>query len=390
MAPPSTPWRTLDGVPTAWFGAPSLVAGAAAAAAVTGSRPEAVVDVRATGVRVRLPDGPDDGSVSDAVRGAGLEPDPSVLQQVRVVWETADTGALVAFWSGVLGYDVAADVLRDPLRRDPDLLLRPATEHRPLRGRLHLDVVRPTAVVERVRPGSPAGPYAVRHADPDGNEVDLVAGDPLGDDPATADWCTVFSAIACYRVRSTAQQQDLAGNVARLAHEAGFPLQVDLRPGLVVLDSGKDRWEADAHGLPLDFVDLAAGLQTTARGSGAAVEPDLPRFAQLFLDAVDVVAVRAFWQAALRYEPDRREGVTDLHDPRGLGPTLVLQDMDPAETDRRRQRDRGHVELLVPAEAAEARVRAALESGGRLLAQGDGRRLVADPEGNELAVVEEP
>ena len=144
-----------------------------------------------------------------------------------------------------------------------------------------------------------------------------------------------------------------AAAAAALADDTGFPLLVDLRPGLVILDSGKDQWEADAHGLELDFTDLAGKLQTAARELGATADPGLPRFAQLFLDAADVAAVGAFWAAALGYTPDRRAGVSDIHDPRRLNPVLVFQELDASETARRRQRNRLHVELAVP-DAARA------------------------------------
>lgn len=171
-----------------------------------------------------------------------------------------------------------------------------------------------------------------------------------------------------------------------MADEAGFPLLIDLPPGLVVLDSGKDRWEADAHGLDLDFVELAARLQRAAREAGATADATLPRFVQLFMDAADVAAVRAFWAAALGYEPDRREGVTDLNDPRRLNPVLVFQELDPAEVERRRQRNRMHLELAVPADAARTRVETALTAGGRLLGEAADRWLIVDPEDNELVV----
>jgi hypothetical protein len=59
-----------------------------------------------------------------------------------------------------------------------------------------------------------------------------------------------------------------------------------------------------------------------------------PRFAHLFLD---VAAVRALWLAAFGYSPDRRAGVSDIHDPRRLNPVLVFQELDAAETERRRR-----------------------------------------------------
>jgi hypothetical protein len=155
----------------------------------------------------------------------------------------------------------------------------------------------------------------------------------------------------------------------------------------VIIDSGKDQWDADAHGLQGDFTDLAGRVQTVARELGATADPGLPRFAQLFLDAADVTALRAFWVAALGYSQDRRAGVSDIHDPRRLNPVLVFQELDASETERRRQRNRIHLELAVPSDLAQARLTTTMAAGGRLLDESEGRWRVADPEGNELVIV---
>ena len=212
-------------------------------------------------------------------------------------------------------------------------------------------------------------------------------GKALGERIGTADWQAVFSAMACYRITSPTQQRDLAAAAAALADDTGFPLLVDLRPGLVIIDSGKDQWEDDAHGLELDFTDLAGNLQTAARELGATADPGLPRFAQLFLDAADVAAVRAFWVAALGYTHDRRAGVSDIHDPRRLNPVLVFQELDASETERRRQRNRIHFELAVPSDLAQTRLATTVAAGGRLLDESEDRWRVADPEGNEMVIV---
>jgi hypothetical protein len=259
-----------------------------------------------------------------------------------------------------------------------------------LRNRIHLDVVRPAAVVEQASPGEASGPFGVCHADPDGNEVDLVPGGALDERIETADWQAVFSAMACYRITSPAQQRDLAAAAAALADDAGFPLLVDLRPGLVIIDSGKDQWETDAHGLELDFTGLAGNIQAAARELGATADPGLPRFAQLFLDAADVAAVRAFWVAALGYTHDRRAGVSDIYDPRRLNPVLGFQELDASETERRRQRNRIQFELAVPSDVAQARLATAVAAGGRLLDESEDRWRVADPEGNEMVIVSGP
>jgi hypothetical protein len=273
------------------------------------------------------------------------------------------------------------------LRRDPAVRIRPSTEARPLRNRIHVDVGRPAAVVEQASPGAASGPYGLCHADPDGNEVDLVPGAALGEGTGTADWQAVFSAMACYRITSPTQQRDLAVAAAALAHDAGFPLMVDLRPGLVIMDSGKDQSEDDAHGLELDFADLAENLQTAARELGATADQGLSRFVQFVVDAADVDAVRAFWVAALGYIHDRRAEVTDIIDPRRLNPVLVFQDIDASETERRRQRNRFHFELAVPSDLAEARLATAVAAGGRLLDESEDPWRVADPEGNDLVIV---
>jgi hypothetical protein len=381
-------WLVVDGVATAWLDAPSLTAGAALAGRVMELSPELVVDLRATGVRVRLGSDEHAEAVSAAARDLGLTADPAVPQHLSVVVESANPGAVRGFWRGVLDYAPAEDGgLADPLRRDPAMRIRRSGEPRPLRNRIHLDVVRPAAAVEQASPGEASGPFGVRHCDPDGNEVDLVPGAVLGEGIGTADWHAVFSAMACYRTTSPMQQRDLAAAAAALADETGFPLLVDLRPGLVVIDSGKDQWEGEAHGLELDFTELARRLQTAARELGAAADPGLPRFVQLFLDAADVAAVRAFWVAGLGYTPDRRAGVNDIHDPRRLNPVLVFQELDTSDTERRRQRNRIHVELAVPSRLARTRLATTLAAGGRLLDESEDRWRVADPEGNELAIV---
>ena len=383
-----TDWRVVDGLATAWFDAPSLIEGVALAGRIVELSAGIAVDLRASGVRVRLDSDEHAEAVSAAARDLGLAANPAVLQQLSVVFESVNPSVVGRFWQPVLDYAPGEDGgLADPLRRDPRVRIRQSSEPRPLRNRIHLDVGRPAAAVEQTSLGEGSGPFGVCHTDPDGNEVDLVPGAALGEEVGTADWQAVFSAMACYRITSPAQQRALAAAAAALAGDAGFPLLVDLRPGLVIIDSGKDQWEDDAHGLELDFTGLAANLQSAARELGATADPGLPRFVQLFLDAADVAAVRAFWVAALGYTHDRRAGVSDIHDPRRLNPVLVFQQLDASETERRRQRNRIHVELAVPSDLAETRVATAVAAGGRLLDESEDRWLVADPEGNEMVIV---
>ena len=111
-----TDWRLVDGVATGWFDAPSLIEGAALAGRIV--ELSAAVDVRATGVRVRLSSGDHAAAVSAAARDIGLAANPAVLQQLSVVVEAANPPLVSEFWRRVLEYAPGADGgLVDPLRR---------------------------------------------------------------------------------------------------------------------------------------------------------------------------------------------------------------------------------------------------------------------------------
>lgn len=374
-------WRTIDDRLHAWFAAPSHAAGAALLPRIVAIAGRVVdVDVRAGGVRVRL--GREDASLSPAISAAAdqlsLSPAPHALQAMRVVLETPDPDRVAPFWALALGYDREGAVLRDPWRRDLPLVLEHDREARPLRDRIHVDVVRPSAAIQSIvdAVGPATGPYGLRHADPDGIEVDAVPGDPLA---GAEDWWTLFAAVARYAT-TPEQAVVLAERAASLADEAGERLGSDVRPGSVTLDGGKDAWEDDDGARPA-FVALAAAVQRAARDLGATPLPADLRFVQLGFDAVDVAGSRSIWRALLAAERDPREHVTDLVDPLGLGHVLFLQDLDADETERRAQRPRVRVEVLVPADALDARLDAAVAAGGRVLEHRDGRATIADADG---------
>ena len=102
MAEIGTDWRVVDGVATAWFDAPLLSEGAALAERTVELSGDTVVDLRATGVRVRL------DSRRARRRGLGgrgdlgLAADQAALQRLSVVFESADPTVARPFWQRVL------------------------------------------------------------------------------------------------------------------------------------------------------------------------------------------------------------------------------------------------------------------------------------------------
>ncbi len=114
-----TDWRMVDGVATAWFDAPSLVEGAALAGRFVELSAEIAIDLRATGVRVRLDSDDDAEAVSAAARDLGLTAKPAALQQLSVVFDPPNPTVVSQFWQRVLDYAPAdGGGLVDPLRRE--------------------------------------------------------------------------------------------------------------------------------------------------------------------------------------------------------------------------------------------------------------------------------
>jgi 4a-hydroxytetrahydrobiopterin dehydratase len=116
---------------------------------------------------------------------------------------------------------------------------------------------------------------------------------------------------------------------------------------------------------------------------GAQVLP-APERVEIALDCVDADAVRPFWAAGLGYQERLGSQGVELHDPRGRGPVLWFQRMDPPRVGR----GRFHLDVLVPDDAAHARVQAVLAAGGRLVSDAHAPSwwVLADGEGNELCV----
>lgn len=122
----------------------------------------------------------------------------------------------------------------------------------------------------------------------------------------------------------------------------------------------------------------ARGLHTTA-GNGSV------QMLEIAIDALDIPAVRPFWKAITGYvdEPGSELNAA-LIDPTGRGPEIWFQQMDAP----RPQRNRIHLDIDVPHEAANARIEAAIAAGGTLLSDRAAPAfwVLADAEGNEACI----
>jgi 4a-hydroxytetrahydrobiopterin dehydratase len=125
--------------------------------------------------------------ISAAARDLGIPTDPSVLRNIQVTVDALAIPAVMPFWKDVLGYLYRVDTeedLIDPLGRGPSFWFQQMDAPRPQRNRLHVDVGVPHDQIQaRTAAAIAAGGQVVDQqrpwvlADPEGNEVCLVAAD---------------------------------------------------------------------------------------------------------------------------------------------------------------------------------------------------------------------
>ncbi|MET0145681.1 MAG: VOC family protein [Ilumatobacteraceae bacterium] len=175
-------------------------------------------------------------------------------------------------------------------------------------------------------------------------------------------------------------------DVAAAAEAAAHHPDLDIRyPGLVHIALTTHA----AGGTVTDLdVALAATISGLAERWGLRSEPQRAQVCEVAIDAMDIAAVRPFWQALLAYvpEPPHEETgmVVAIVDPSRIGPAFWFQQMDAP----RPQRNRIHLDITVPADAAEHRIAAAIAAGGHLVTDEHARAfwVLADPEGNEACI----
>ncbi|MET0324770.1 MAG: VOC family protein [Ilumatobacteraceae bacterium] len=217
--------------------------------------------------------------------------------------------------------------------------------------------------------------------------VDIVTATQFHERGDRPDWRFLLGRLqATFRAGSFDGAARFALEVAAAAERAGHHPDVDIRyPGRVhvVLTT-----HAAGGKVTAADVALAGEISTLAAGHGLVSEPSAAQACEVAIDAMDIEAVRPFWEAVLGYEPEppnpRTGTVVGIVDPARIGPSLWFQQMDAP----RPQRNRIHVDVTVPDDVAEERIAAALAAGGTLVNDSEAKAfwVLADPEGNEVCV----
>lgn len=192
------------------------------------------------------------------------------------------------------------------------------------------------------------------------------------------DWRVLLRTLqASFRTGSMATGLDFVARIGAAADEAHHHPDLTVTyPRVHVLLTTHD-----AHGLTTRDIALARTISAIAAELGIEAEPLVVTQLEVAIDALDIPAVKPFWEAVLGFEPD---GDDDSVDPYGRAPGFWFQQMDAP----RPQRNRIHIDVTVPHDVAEQRIAAALAAGGTLVSDEAAPAfwVLADVEGNEACI----
>jgi len=207
---------------------------------------------------------------------------------------------------------------------------------------------------------------------------DKVTRNQISEQEGLGDWRVLLHTLqAAFSTGSMAKGIELAARIVSAADAANHHPDVTITyPRVHVLLTTHD-----ADGLTDRDVDLARTISAMAGELGIAAEPTGVTQLEIAIDALDIPAVKPFWEAVLGYEPASDD---DCVDPLGRAPAFWFQQMDAP----RPQRNRIHVDVTVPHDVAEPRIAAALAAGGTLVSAAEAPAfwILADPEGNEACI----
>jgi 4a-hydroxytetrahydrobiopterin dehydratase len=205
-----------------------------------------------------------------------------------------------------------------------------------------------------------------------------VTPEEFGELDGLEDWRVLLDAIhATFTAPNYLRAAELVRTIAEIAEEHVHHPDVELRyPGLVhvVLTTHA------TGGLTTHDVDVARAISAAAASADATSDPSSTRAMELGIDSMDADRIRPFWAAVLGYADHGGY----LVDPMGVGPSVWFQQM----TEPRTERNRIHVDVIVPHDVAERRVADALAAGGTLLTDEYARSwwVLADADGNEACI----
>jgi 4a-hydroxytetrahydrobiopterin dehydratase len=191
------------------------------------------------------------------------------------------------------------------------------------------------------------------------------------------DWAVLHGgATAVFRVRSLSEAARMADAIAKTPGLAGAGVLLTLTDDRVTIRLTRDIWALEAS-----HIELARAASAVARELGAVPDRAAVQEVQLAVaakrDTIDV----GFWRAVLGYVPMAPDNAVD---PLGHGSTVWMQELDESKALRHAM----HMDVSVAREHVEARLKAAVAAGGRIVddSHAPSHWTLADRAGNRVCI----
>ena len=209
------------------------------------------------------------------------------------------------------------------------------------------------------------------------NGTEKLTGDAVAEMEDLDDWRPMLGALRTrFATGDFETGLKLVTDIAKVAEKANHHPDVNLRyPHVDVTLSSHD-----VGGMTERDVDLARRISEIASKMDVEAEPGAVTTVEIGLDTWEEDKIRPFWAAVLGAEESQGE----LVDGSGAVPTMWFQDTDQHEEPRQRF----HLDVWVPADQAESRIKAALDAGGTLVSDDEAPSFVvlADAHGNKACI----
>jgi 4a-hydroxytetrahydrobiopterin dehydratase len=195
------------------------------------------------------------------------------------------------------------------------------------------------------------------------------------------DWVVLHGgAAAVFRCDSLGDAARLAEAIAAVSGVEGSGILLTLAEGQLTVRLTRDLWNLEGR-----HIALARAISAVARDHGAVADRASVQEVQLAVSAQPNDIDLGFWRAVLGYAPMADDNGVD---PLGHGSTVWMQPLDEAKPLRHAM----HVDLSVARTEAEARLRAALAAGGRIVddSEAPATWILSDRSGNKVCIASWP
>jgi 4a-hydroxytetrahydrobiopterin dehydratase len=191
------------------------------------------------------------------------------------------------------------------------------------------------------------------------------------------DWAVLHGgATAVFRVQSLREAVRMAESIANAPGIAGAGVLLTLADERVTIRLTRDLWALEAS-----HIELARTISMAAREHGAVPDRAAIQEVQLAIAAKPATIDVGFWRAALGYVPMADDNAVD---PLGHGSTVWMQELN----DGKSLRHAMHIDVSVAREHVEARLKAAVAAGGRIVddSHAPSHWTLADQAGNRVCI----